>query len=336
RHADSLARAIQQCQCQLVINTCGPFQARDYTCPVTVIKSGVHYIDLADAREYVCGFHKLDELAKRYGVLALTGASSVPALSSAVIDAMKNDFQQLHSIDVGINPGNQTPRGIATVRSILSYCGKPFLAWRDGKWKYITGWHNLTRRKYPQPMGKRWLSHCDIPDLNLFQQRYPGVKNIHFQAGLELSVLHLGTWLLAWFSHWGWVNDVAKYAAGLKRISERFYRFGSTIGGMHVELDGIDQQQQHLRKTWYLIAGNGDGPQVPCTAAVILAAKFQQRTLTQTGAYACMGFITLQEFEQEFQQYTISVQSDYTVTPTRAADTQSRPLPIHMPQQSPP
>ena len=34
RDADSLARAIHESQCDLVINTCGPFQARDYTCPL--------------------------------------------------------------------------------------------------------------------------------------------------------------------------------------------------------------------------------------------------------------------------------------------------------------
>ena len=316
RNADSLAMAIQASQCKLVINTCGPFQARDYICPITVIKNAVHYIDLADARDYVCGFEKLDELAKRYGVLALTGASSVPALSSAIIDAMQSGFQQIQTIDVGINPGNQTPRGVATVRSILSYCGKPFLAWRQGKWQSIIGWQGLIRRRYPQPMGARWLSDCDIPDLTLFVQRYPGVNTIRFKAGLELSSLHLGTWLLSWFSRWGWINNVAQHAALLKGMSEWFYRFGSTVGGMHVELQGLDQQQQLKKTTWYLIAKDGDGPQVPCTAAVILAKKFQRQALSQTGACACMGFIAKAEFDEEFGQFAIS-QQQQEVLPTR-------------------
>lgn len=305
RNIDSLAIALHTSQCQLVINTCGPFQARDYSCPTTVIKNRVHYIDLADARDYVCGFAKLDTLAKRYGVLALTGASSVPALSSAIVDSLLLEFVKLESIDVGINPGNQTPRGIATVRSILSYCGKPFLIWREGKWQSIIGWQGLHRRRYPSPMGRRWLSDCDIPDLNLFQQRYPGVKHIRFQAGLELSVLHLGTWLLSLLVRWGVVSDAARYASGLKWLSERFYRFGSSIGGMHVELQGIDPHQQRVRRTWYLLAKHGDGPQVPCTAAVILARKFQGQEFTQTGAYACMGFISKAEFDQEFAKFAI-------------------------------
>lgn len=308
RNPDSLARAIHASQCQLVINTCGPFQAQDYTCPATVIKNGVHYVDLADARDYVCGFEKLHELAQRYHVLALTGASTVPALSSAVIDALVPAFQQLQSIDVGINPGNQTPRGIATVRSILSYCGKPFLAWRKGQWHTIIGWQGLVRRRYPQPMGARWLSDCDIPDLTLFQQRYRGVKSIRFKAGLELSVLHLGTWFISLLSRWGWLSNVARHAPLLKKMSEWFYRFGSTIGGMHVELQGIDHQQQPLKMTWYLIAEHGDGPQVPCTTAVILARKFLHQQFSQTGAYACMGFIDKDEFDKEFEKFAIHQQ----------------------------
>ena len=307
-NADSLAIAIQTSHCQLVINTCGPFQTQDYTCPLTVIKNGVHYVDLADARDYVCGFEKLDEIAKRYGVLALTGASTVPALSSAIIDAFAPAFQQLVSIDVGISPGNQTPRGIATVHSILSYCGKSFLAWQDGRWKTIFGWHGLVRRRYPRPIGSRWLSNCDIPDLNLFQQRYRGVRTIRFRAGLELSILHLGTWLISLLTRRGWLTNLARHAPLLKKMSEWFYRFGSTIGGMHVELEGTDHHHKPLKKTWYLIAKNGDGPEVPCTAAVILARKFANQQLSNVGAYACMGFIDKDEFDKEFEKFSIRQQ----------------------------
>ena len=170
-------------------------------------------------------------------------------------------------------------------------------------------------------MGKRWLSHCDIPDLNLFQRYYPGVKTIRFQAGLELSLLHLGTWFLSLLTHWGFINNVACYAAHLKKLSEKLYHFGSTIGGMHVECQGIDPQQRWIRRTWYLIAQNGDGPQVPCTAAVILASKFQAKELTQTGACACIGFISKTEFDREFEKFAIVQQDEqYAMPPTHGTD----------------
>jgi hypothetical protein len=45
-------------------------------------------VDLADGRDFVCGIDVLDPQAKAAGVLLLSGASSVPALSSAVVDAL--------------------------------------------------------------------------------------------------------------------------------------------------------------------------------------------------------------------------------------------------------
>ena len=82
----SLLAAIQQTQCQLVINTVGPFQQHDFCVAATVITAGVYYLDLADARDYVSRFKQLDQLAQTHKVLAVTGASTVPGLSAAVID----------------------------------------------------------------------------------------------------------------------------------------------------------------------------------------------------------------------------------------------------------
>jgi len=108
----------------------------------------VHYVDLADARSFVTGFAALDADAKAAGVLAVSGTSSVPALSAAVVDHLLPEFSALHGIDHGINPGNQTPRGLATVQSILSYCGKPFQQWHDEHWHTAYGW---LIRFYAQP-----------------------------------------------------------------------------------------------------------------------------------------------------------------------------------------
>ena len=45
-----------------------------------------------------------------------------------------------------------------------------------------------------------------------------------------------------------------------------------------------------------LIAANGDGPQVPATAAVVLARKLARGELPGSGARACLDLFTLDEF----------------------------------------
>ena len=301
-----LAQRLRALAADLVIHTAGPFQGQDYRVARACIEVGAHYVDLADARAFVCGISALDDAARAAGVLVVSGASSVPALSAAVVDYLQPAFSALHVIDHGINPGNQTPRGLATVRSILSYCGRPLQQWFDGRWRTVFGWQGLVRRAYPAPMGRRWLGYCDVPDLELFPQRYAGVRSVVFRAGLELSLLHLGTWVLSWLARAGLVADWSRHASRLKRMSEWFEARGSTRGGMHVELRGLDHSGRLLRRRWYLLADSGDGPQIPCTAAVVLAKKFVLGEIEQRGATPCLGLFSLPEFMQALTGFDVS------------------------------
>jgi NAD(P)-dependent dehydrogenase (short-subunit alcohol dehydrogenase family) len=289
----------------LVIHTSGPFQRQDYAVAKACIAAGVHYVDLADARDFVCGFSMLNDEALERGVLALAGASSVPALSSAVVDHFLPEFSKLEVIDFGINPGNQTPRGLATVSSILSYCGKPFTRWQQGAWQQAYGWQTLHAERYPEPVGRRWFSNCDIPDLQLFPARYPTVQSVIFRAGLELPFLHFGTWLLSWLSRCGAVRNWSDYAPALKTASEWFVRWGSTRGGMHVALKGLDHAGHPCERKWYILADDGDGPQIPCTAAALIAKKLARGDIGLRGAMPCVGLFTLREFMEELDGYAV-------------------------------
>jgi len=60
------------------------------------------------------------------GVLVVSGASSVPCLTSALVDHYQHEFSSLESLDYGITTAQKTNRGLATTAAILSYTGKPF------------------------------------------------------------------------------------------------------------------------------------------------------------------------------------------------------------------
>jgi hypothetical protein len=117
-----------------------------------------------------------------------------------------------------------------------------------------------------------------------------------FRAGLELRRLHFGTLAAAWLVRLGLLGDLARHAARLRRLSERFIDAGSDVGGMVVELRGRDPQGQPLRLRWSLDAGAGDGPQIPAMPAVVLARKLADgAALPARGAMPCMGLFTLDE-----------------------------------------
>jgi len=288
---------------ELVIHAAGPFQAQDYRVAKACLACGSDYVDLADGREFVAGITALDARARDAGCLLICGASTVPALSSAVVDHLRSRFGTLLSIDHAISPGNRTPRGGATVAAILSYCGRRMPVWRDGEWQSGYGWLSTQRVQFLS--GPRWAGLCDVPDLALFPQRYAGVQRVMFRAGLELRRLHFGTWLLAWLVRMGVIKDLARHAHRLRRISEWFLHAGTDEGGMVMHLQGLDESGRPVHIRWSLHAAAGDGPHIPAMPAVVLARKKADGALKTRGATPCMGLFDLEEALAALAEYTI-------------------------------
>ena len=288
---------------RLVIHAAGPFQGQDYRVAEACIDTGSDYIDLADGRHFVCGFSRLNERARRTGRLLVSGASSVPALSSAAVDALLPRFGAIESIEHAINPSNRTPRGDATVASILGYCGRPVRLWRDGRWVAAHGWMDSRRQWFP--FGHRRVGVCDIPDLELFPVRYSEARSVVFRAGLELPLLQWATWGMGVLVRLGLIRDLARHAPALRRMSEWFVRFGSDVGGMAVELRGSDMQGKPLHLCWWLDADAGDGPQVPVTPAIMLARRLADGLVEAKGAMPCMGLLTLEQIVEGFDGFAL-------------------------------
>ena len=299
RFADDLAAL----RAQLVIHTAGPFQGQDYRVAEACLDAGCDYVDLADGRGFVTGIERLDDRARAAGRLLVTGASSVPALSAAVVDALLPRFARLEAIEHAINPGNRTPRGDATVASILGYCGRPIRVWRDGRWQVAHGWMDSRRQSFP--FGPRRVGVCEIPDLDLFPARYPQVRTVMFRAGLELPLLQTGTWCAAVLVRLGLIRNLAAHAPMLRRLSERFIRFGSDVGGMTVEASGTGIDGRPLKLRWWLSADAGDGPQVPVTPAVVLARRLADGAVAVKGAMPCVGLLTLEQIEAGFEGFAL-------------------------------
>lgn len=303
--SSSFSAELKRLNLDLVIHTCGPFQGQSYRVAESCISADCHYIDLADARNFVTGFGQLNEQATSQGVSLITGASTVPGVSSAVVQSLKSEFQQLDTINICITPGNQTPRGLATLESVLSYCGRPFRWLERGEWKIVYGWQNLKRHDFPR-LGHRWLGACDVPDLQLFPDQNPDLQTVTFHAALELPISQWGLWLLSWVSRAGVVQDWTRFAGFFKNVSDRLDFLGSPHGGMFVDVIGISTDGSRARRTWYLTALNGHGPEIPVVPAVILAEKLAKREALPIGAYSSINQITLDEFARAVGHLDIS------------------------------
>lgn len=293
-HAPSFAAELRRIGAKLVIHTAGPFQRQGYTVPEACIAAGAHYLDLADGREFVCGITSLDEEARANDVLVVSGASSLPALSSAVVDALQAEFSTIDSIDHGITSGAKPP-GPATMAGVLGYAGKPLDMWCDGKWQTAVGWQGLTRRRYPPPVGARWLADCDVPDLELFPERYRPVRTVRFRAGVVPAASMFGLWFASRLVRLGVIRTLAPYVATLHRTASAYARFGSKCSAMHVTVRGFDLDGQPATRSWSLIAEDDHGPLIPCFPAIALARKILRDETAVRGAMPCMGLLNAEE-----------------------------------------
>jgi hypothetical protein len=304
--AADFSRRLAALSPSVVIDTVGPFQARGYGVARACIEIAAHCIDLADGREYVTGIGTLDAAARSRGVLIASGASTCPALSTAVADEISAGLPRIDALEIAIAPGQQAPRGLATTRSVLGYSGKPIPSFESGRAGTRMGWSGIVGHRYPPPVGKRWLAQVDLPELDLWPHRYPGLRRVDARANLESHTLFFGLAVLARLVRGGVIRSLEPYAMPMLRISKWFEPFGTDTGAMHVTaVSGT------ISRTWSIVAQRGDGPRIPAMPAAALAKKLLgvegYESVTLRGAMPCMGLLNVAEILSELRGLSIEV-----------------------------
>jgi hypothetical protein len=294
------------CRPDLVIHAVGPYQAQDYRVARAAIACGAHYCDLADARAFVANIGEIDGAAREAGVAVISGASSVPCLTAAFLDAAQVDFASIESVDYGIASAQETNRGLGTASAILSYIGRPFTSLRDGRMSRVFGWQDLHAEVYPE-LGRRWFGNCDVPDLALFPDRYPTLRTIRFGAGHEIPVVHFGTWLLSWLVRLRLLPRLDRWSGVLLNASFLFDRLGGRKSGFHIFIAGTARDGTPLVQRTWMVARQGDGPNIPCMPAILIARRLAVGERFEPGARPCLDLIALDEFLAALATYDVSV-----------------------------
>lgn len=278
----------------LVINMVGPYHGQDHAVARAAMACGAHYCDIADARSFVCSIGELDGAARAAGVAVIAGASSVPCLTAAYLDEAQQ-VMDVHSADYGISGAEQANRGTGTVAAVLSYVGQRFTRLRDGQMAEVRGWGGLHAVRYPE-LGWRWFGDGDVPDLGLFPDRYPTLRNQRFSAGHEIAVLHFGTWVLGLLARIGILPPLDRFAPLLLQASKLFNWMGRGRSGFHMVITGAGHDGAPMIRRHCIIARSGDGPNIPCVPVVLIAQMLAEGRTIPAGARPCMGLISLAEY----------------------------------------
>lgn len=292
-----------------VIDCSGPFQTSNYDTAQSVIKSGAHFIDLADARDYLAGFSKaLNALAMSHGVSAMAGASSTPTLSSSVVDHLGHDWQRIDTIDICITPGGKSEVGQSVIAAILSYVGEPITHWKNGRLAETTGWSGAKTVRLAQ-LGKRRVAAVETYDAEYLGPRHSVRSRISFSAGLESSVEQRGLELIASLRKRRLFPDPRKLIPLLLKARTITRIPTSDQGGMMVEMRGLDALGVAVQSRWSLIARNDYGPNIPILPAAAALQALMNGSVPAGANLACQ-HLQLDDILAQMAPYNIETETE--------------------------
>lgn len=295
----------------LVVDASGPFQAygeRPWRLAQACIAAGVPYLDLADGSDFVAGISALDEAAKAQGVFVLSGVSTCPALTAAVVRRLTHGWAVVETISAGIAPTPWAGLGLSVVRAIASYAGKPVPLLLDGE--AATGPALVSTRRWTIappgeiPLRVQHFSLVDTPDLRVLPPLYPGLRDIWFGAGPTPEILHRMLNGMARLVRLGLLPTLRPLAPLFHRAINRL-RWGEHRGGMFVAVAGRDGEGRAIRRSWHLVAEGDDGPFIPSIPASLIIRRLLEGQMPAPGARPATGELELSDFEALFATLAI-------------------------------
>ena len=184
--------------------------------------------------------------------------------------------------------------------------------WRHRRWTWAWGWQELRREAFSlegkRILRGRWLALADVPDLDLMPDMLRGRPAVTFRAGTEIALQTFGLWLLSWPIRWfnlGPATGLAPILLPLQRLTRALTDDRSA---MSVRLTGLIGHGFFERR-WTLVADDGDGPEIPTLAAVLLAEEVLAGAMPP-GARDAGRLLDLAQFEPLFA--SISVRHETT------------------------
>jgi hypothetical protein len=267
----------------VVVDASGPFQsygAQPYRLVEACIECGAHYLDLADSAEFVSGIGRYDESARARGVFVLSGVSSFPVLTAAVVRLLSAHMVRVDRIVAGIAPSPFANVGLNVIRAIAGYAGKP-VRLRDaesGPHSERRGYALIETRRCTiappgcMPLRPTTFSLVDVPDLRLLVQLWPDVSSVWMGAGPTPAIWHRLLRSLAWLVRLRLLPSLSWLASTMHWATNTF-RWGEHRGGMFVLVEGIDRAGAPSTRSWHLLAEGDAGPFIPSMACEALIRK---------------------------------------------------------------
>ena len=296
----------------VVVDASGPFQAYGddpYRVVRAAIALGIDYLDLSDGAAFVQGIAQFDAEARARGVVVLSGVSSFPVLTAAVVRRLARGMARVDTVIGGIAPSPYANVGINVIRAITSYAGKPVAMIRDGR--PAIGYALIDARRYTiAPPGRLPLhpirfSLVDVPDLQVLPGLWPSLRLVWMGAGPVPEIWHRILNALAWMVRLKLLPSLLPFA-GLMYRAINVLAWGEHRGGMFVAVEGIDAAGNTIERSWHMTAELDDGPMIPSMAAEAIVRHTLAGRRPVAGARAAASDLELEDYDALFARRRIA------------------------------
>lgn len=304
-----ITAALYEQKPDIVIDASGPFQdygADPYAVVRACLATRTNYLDFADAADFVFGISQFDADAKEAGIFVLSGVSSFPVLTAAVLREFEKTMT-IETVSGGIAPSPYAGIGLNVMRAVVGYAGGPVKLWRNGRTHVARGLAESRRYTIAPPgllpLCNRRFSLVDVPDLQVLPPEHPTLREIWMGAGPVPESLHRLLNLLA--KSRGHLN-LPSFAV----LSPLFYRvlnlmkFGEHRGGMFVHATGA-QNGAAFEQSWHLLAEGDDGPFIPSMAIEAIVRAALAGDMPEPGARPATHALTLADYDRMFARRAI-------------------------------
>ncbi len=288
----------------LLIDASGPFQEYGddpYGVVRACLRHKVDYLDFADGSAFVSGINQFDALAKDVGIFVLSGVSSFPVLTAAVITEFSQQMR-VRSVIGGIAPSPYAGVGMNVMRAVVGYAGGNVKLKRNGKFIDAKGLTESLRYTIAVPgrlpLQNLHFSLVDVPDLQVIPASFNDIRDIWMGAGPVPEFLHRVLNLLAKLRARFGLPSYLPLAPVFYQVLN-LMKFGEHRGGMFIEVAGSSNQGEE-RRSWHLLAEGDDGPYIPSMAIELIVRKLIDGTRPENGARPAVSELSLSDYDRAF------------------------------------
>ncbi len=289
----------------VLVSCVGPFQGQSLNLLRACIEKHVHYVDVADDRDFVMRCHQLAAQTKEAGITAFVGCSVVPGMSSLLTKYCLDEVPAVERTRTFISPGTKHPRGRGSFFCLLSTVGNEFLIPTGAGPKRIRGWTGRESVSFPPPMGNRWVYFVvDIADYFL-QPIYFGIKTVEFKIGAELDILNRtlsglrGLKKFLGFKNAGWLMPLSRvlvYATSL---------FGTSRGGVMVVVSGKNHQTS--REMCLSVFAEECGEVIPAILPSVATKMILEGDVASRGIVSLPDWLPRESFIEELRKRRVRI-----------------------------